>query len=42
MGKLKITAQTNREKAKFPEKTDKGLYDREASLTGRRFVAEKY
>src|SRR3954471_1198624 len=31
-----------REKVKLPSRSDKGEYDDEATLVGRRFVAEKY
>ena len=30
------------EKVRLPERSDKGRYDDEASLKGRRFIAEKY
>jgi hypothetical protein len=31
-----------REKVKLPKRSDKGAYDDQASLKGRRFVPQKY
>jgi hypothetical protein len=31
-----------REKVKLPKRSNKGRYDDEASMRGRRFIAEKY